>query len=273
MTRERIARAALLAALSFSALAGGTAHAAIATYPGSGLAILNNQTLTSTTTVPAGRPPVLDVDVAFTTMTVNGSGGDQTFRLRNPAGTERTVIGAENCSDHAGVSFVLDQEAPPTFGGLNCPLQSGLRYHPVPAAAAPLRGLLAGASSPGAWTLTWDDDGSVNPGGGINGALAGWGLQLTHAPLDCTEAASKQKLRKRLRFTVSCNGDATLTPSGDVKASPIPISAGQGFSASAKLKPKALDRLEERGKAKIGGVLSNDLGDSDSLSLRIKLKR
>ena len=110
----------------------------------------------------------------------------------------------------------------------------------------------------------------VQAGGGT---FSGWGLRITHAPLVPTIVAKKQPLGKSLRFMATCNADCALTTGGDTKAKTEQLNQGNTEALKAKLKAKARDRLEEKGKAKLKVTVDDGYGDVVTETVKVKLKR
>jgi len=126
-----------------------------------------------------------------------------------------------------------------------------------------------GKPSSGTWTLFVRDAG-IN---GTSGNFNGWGLRVTHAPLVPTLTATKQPLKKSIKFTAACNADCTLTTGGDLKAKTEQLNQNNSELLSAKLKSKARKRLEEKGKAKVTVTFDDLYGDVLTQTVKVKFKR
>jgi hypothetical protein len=266
---------AVLGTASLFALSG-TAYGAVATYPGEGLPdfIDHGEESSRTTVVPPGRPPAIDIDVVTLNISAPSNSAEQGMSLRNPSGVERLLINL-GCTSYPGVTFALDQQAPgnPFGGGGTCPPASGATYKPSdsPTGSTPLTDLLGPSS--GTWTMTYDDAGAVSNPGGFDAILGSWALRITHEPLALVEAIKKQKLRPKLKFKATCNGNCSLTVAGNVKTKTVNLLAGIQTLIKVKLKDTALDRLEDSGSAKLKLTTSNDLAESVKEKAKIKIKR
>ncbi|MFN4255730.1 MAG: reprolysin-like metallopeptidase, partial [Saprospiraceae bacterium] len=119
---------------------------------------------------------------------------DLIVKLKNPAGTERTMF-SQICGSQNNVVTNFDDEATNTYGQLPCPPTNNQFYQP-------LQTLAAFDNSPmnGNWTLTVSD--VANSDGG---ALNSWSLYVCYAPAAPPLTASASS------SDVLCNGSASGT--------------------------------------------------------------
>lgn len=219
----------------------------------------------SVITVPAGRPPVAKVELPGVKVSApNPGGSDVDMELIGPAGTSPplNLYDGSLCntfSEGFPINFT-DSGAPMALA--NC---DGDRKPLDPRTLA----LYNGGPSSGTWTMSVYD--TVN--GAPNWSFHGWGLTITHAPLVLNASASKQKIRKkRIALKATCTGNCSVATAGDAKASTAALSQDQAATLKPKLARKALKRLSDGGKAKVKLTATNDIGDSVTRTLAIKIK-
>jgi hypothetical protein len=86
--------------------------------------------------------------------------------------------------------------------------------------------------------------------------------------------AKKQKVRKKVKFSATASIASTLTATGKkIKETTKQLAANEKTTVKAKLKRKALNRLEEKGKGKvkIEGTVSDPTGTATD-TVKVKLK-
>jgi plastocyanin len=94
------------------------------------------------------------------------------------------------------------------------------------------------------------------------------------APLTLDLEARKQELREKLKFFATASVASTLTAEGKaIKETTKQLAANQEAVVKAKLKRKALNRFEEKGKGKvkITGTVSDPSGTATD-TVKVKLK-
>jgi plastocyanin len=95
------------------------------------------------------------------------------------------------------------------------------------------------------------------------------------APLTLDLEARKQELRKKLKFFATASAASTLVATGNkIKETTTQLAADQETLVKAKLKRKALNRLEEKGKGKvkIEGTATDQSGASATDTVKVNLK-
>lgn len=248
----------------------GQALAATGTYTSTDVpkTVAEGETKSSTLTVPGEHPKITDIDVIGVSLTAGAGAGDQTLSLANPGGATGTLLTA-GCNIYpAGTNINFDDQAggvPFAFDPGHCSsLTSGSTF--LPSSASPLTALLTGAAG-GTWSLAYSDGGIT----GTGGSLSAWGLRLTFSPLSVTATAKKQGLAPKLRIRATCNGDCQLTTGGDGKKRTFTLHKDAASALKVPLKSKALQRLENGGKAKIQLTAGDDLGDSATSTVKVKV--
>lgn len=227
------------------------ARASSFTYAGTGVpvTIAEGQTATSTTAVPEGLPPVVDIDVVSLGLTAAPDASDQTVSLTAPGGTQRLIVNSGCAGYPGGSSFTLDQQAQTNpFGGPGtCPPGTGT-YRPSnsPASSTPLTDLLGPGA--GSWTLAYADAGAAGSGG----TLGSWALRITHAPIKLTAKRKQpQRTGKLVRITARCNGECTLRVGGDAKKRALGIESGVTRQLALPVRASALRRTRDGGRLRI----------------------
>jgi hypothetical protein len=87
--------------------------------------------------------------------------------------------------------------------------------------------------------------------------------------------AKKQKLKKKVKFSATASVASTLTAEGKkIKDTTTQLAADQKTTIKAKLKRKALNRLEEKGKGKVKveGTAASQSGTAATDTVKVKLK-
>jgi plastocyanin len=87
--------------------------------------------------------------------------------------------------------------------------------------------------------------------------------------------AKKQKMKKKVKFSATASADATLVAEGKkIKETTTQLAANQETTVKAKLKRKALNRLEDKGKGKvkIEGTASALGGGTATDAVKVKLE-
>jgi hypothetical protein len=87
--------------------------------------------------------------------------------------------------------------------------------------------------------------------------------------------ANKQKVKKKVKFSATATADSTLTAEGKkIKDTTKELAANQETTVKAKLKRKALNRIEDKGKGKvkITATATDQSGATDSDTVKVKLK-
>jgi plastocyanin len=95
------------------------------------------------------------------------------------------------------------------------------------------------------------------------------------APLTLDLEARKQELRKKLKFFATASAASTLVATGNkIKETTTQLAADQETLVKAKLKRKALNRLEEKDKrkVKIEGTATDQSGASATDTVKVNLK-
>jgi hypothetical protein len=259
---------AVVAALGLAA----TAQAGVVTYTSTDVpkAFDDGQTVTSSLTVPPGRPPATDVEVApLQAFTPIGS-GDRAIFLRGPNNLTSLLIPSGCNSFNVNATFD-DSAANPWDTNGSCSAPAGTVLKPT----TPLSALLS--PSEGTWTMTASDPGNLLQAG--PGSISGWSLRVTHAEatapggLELDVSAAKQRLKKgKVKLTVSCNVNCTITSGKDAKARSLSLSAGQSERVKLPLRRKARKRLDDGGKAKLALTATDETGGTDTDKLKVKIR-
>jgi hypothetical protein len=87
--------------------------------------------------------------------------------------------------------------------------------------------------------------------------------------------ANKQTVKKKVKFSATATADSTLTAEGKkIKETTKELAANQETTVKAKLKRKALNRIEDKGKGKvkITATATDQSGATDSDTVKVKLK-
>ena len=87
--------------------------------------------------------------------------------------------------------------------------------------------------------------------------------------------ANKQKVKKKVKFSATASADSTLTAEGKkIKDTTKQLAANQETTVKAKLKRKALNRIEVKGKGKvkIAATATDQSGATDSDTVKVKLR-
>jgi hypothetical protein len=268
---------ALAGALTLALLGlAGTASAATITYTNNAnISIPNNSGIAGipdTVTVPAGRTPVQSVEVSKAMPVFSAGGTDFEMWLTDPSNTRLDLMTIGCPAMPGGTQFAVRDSAAvfadDTIAFCNNQLNGG-EGKPNDPGGGTFASKYNGKPSTGTWTLFLRDAGVVGGGGNF----VGWSLKITHAPLVLTDSANKQKLKKSLLISASCNANCSLSTSGDAKATTFTLSQDKSQQLSVPLTKKARKRLAEKGKAKIGLSAADGYGDLTNATLKVKLKR
>jgi hypothetical protein len=270
-----IRRFILVPAIAFAMLAlAATANATPVTYTNSDVpkSIAEGGTANSVVTVPAGRPPITDVDVVNIQLLAASNAADQQLSLTPPAPPSHQIVNLGCASYTPGTNLTHDQQAPGNpFGGAGtCPPGTGT-YKPSTSvfSSTPLADAVNNAAS-GTWTLQYHDSNVSGTGGTLNG----WGLRLTYEPLTITAKADAQKLKKTLLIRdVFCNANCSLTTGGDAKPATFAGLQNKPQSLRVSLTKKARKRLAEKGNARIALTADSGYGDVVTETVKVKIKR
>jgi hypothetical protein len=250
------------------------AQAGVVTYPGPPLTVDDGMMVTSQVTVPGGRPPVTDLDVAG--VQVSGGAGfhnDQVLSLLSSRARDVTVDLMPGCQS-LGLNIDFDDQAGSKFANPDC-TATGTRQ-PF---AGRLRDLMfedpanGHLEADGTWTMRfWDMNGPAfmaEPA-----TLSSWALRVTYEPMTFTAEAEKQPLRKTVEVTVKCSSACDIRPGGDARPGSFHASKDSD-KLKLPLTKKARRRLRKRGKGKVNLSLqaTNSLNDAISRSLRVKLTK
>ena len=95
------------------------------------------------------------------------------------------------------------------------------------------------------------------------------------APLTLDLEARKQELRKKVKFFATASVASTLIATGKaIKETTKQLAANQKTTIEAKLKRKALNRIEDKGKGKvrIAATASDPSGTAATDTVKVKLK-
>jgi hypothetical protein len=268
-------KVALAGALALFGIAG-TASAATITYTNNAnITIPNNSGvggLPDPVTVPAGRTPVQSVEVSNAMPVFSAGGTDFEMWLVDPSGTRLDLMTIGCPAMPGGTHFAVRDSAAvfadDTIAFCNNQLNGG-EGKPNDPGGGTFASSYNGKKSAGTWTLFVRDAGVVGGGGNF----IGWSLKITHAPLVITDSANKQKLKKSLLITASCNANCSLSTSGDAKPTTFTLLQDQSQQLSVPLTKKARKRLAKKGKANIGLSAADGYGDVTSATLSVKLKR
>ena len=264
-----------LAAVTLTGIAASAQAATVEYRNDNALTINNNNGVNGQVTVipvPAGRTPVQTLELPGVKPFWSSGGTDLEMFLVGPNGDQMHVMITGCATMGNTTNFTITDNATAfaesSIAFCNNELVGG-KGKPKDNDGKTFASFFGGKASGGNWTLHVRDIG-VQAGGGT---FSGWGLRITHAPLVPTIVAKKQPLGKSLRFMATCNADCALTTGGDTKAKTEQLNQGNTEALKAKLKAKARDRLEEKGKAKLKVTVDDGYGDVVTETVKVKLKR
>lgn len=132
-----------------------------------------------------------------------------------------------------------------------------------------------GISPNGTWKLYSFSDFFNGNGSSSMGA---WSIGVTTAVPDLTITANKQKLKGKVKLTVSSPVAGKVVLAGGVKSTTLDLAADTPTLVKAKIKPKLrnrlADKIDESGKAKlkVKGTITDSVGDVDTAKAKVKLK-
>ncbi len=263
-------------ALALFAVAGPASAATVSYTNHTTINVPNNSGvagLPDPVTVPAGRTPVQSVEVSNAQPIWASGGTDFEMWLTDPSNTrlELMTIGCPtmNPGTHFAVRDSAAIFADDTIAFCNNQLNGG-EGKPNDPAGGTFASSYNGKNSSGTWTLFVRDAG-IQLGGGV---FNDWTLTITHAPFELTATANKQKLKKRLLVSATCNANCSLSSSADASPATFSLLQGESQQLSVALTKKARKRLAKRGKAMIGLSADDGYGDpAASATVKIKLKR
>jgi hypothetical protein len=231
----------------------------------------DSQTVASVLTVPSGRTPATDVDVAPLDASTPPTSVDRGIFLRGPNGQTSVLIPPGCNSFGVDVNFDDQSSEDPFDTDTDCNPQDGRTFKPT----TPLSALLGPAA--GTWQMTATDPGNLQQA--LPGTIHGWSLRITHAPPTLEIIAAKQKLRKKLTFTATSNVDGTLVSSGGIKATTTQLIANQPTPVAAGLRKALLKRLAKKlkngkkPKVSVQGTFTDSTNDVVADQAIAKLKR
>jgi hypothetical protein len=203
--------------------------------------------------------------------------GGQNVLLMSDVGGNSSPINADLTFDDSSPNFLPDNEMLVTGTYKPTDFEPG-DVLDAPAPSPPYGATLSvfnGTPPTGTWSLYAFDDFN----GVASGSIDGWALNLVTLPPTLDLTATKQKLKKRARFTATSNVDGKLAISGGVKPLTVDLKANQGTPLADKLKKsvlrRLLDALEEGRKARVNilGTFTDISGTTTSDPVKVKFKR